>query len=357
MSSNTLHLIEPGVPGCDPCTLAAVAKLAEENGDRVVVLGPHSAVDLAKNAGCTIESSFISIMGLHRLSRRAVTRVWETHRESQIIAWSEGAAVVASLLPEEVRVEARVAAVSPLAPWLEKTRKRRVHMRPVGEAIRPILSERGWSIESVIDIRDYDFPSSLPVFTREAVRAEWEVREGEMVVACVGDPAEAIILRDCYTAATIAHMAEKPIRIVMHPEAGGLSHGRDFISGMRKTHGSGVPQAVMDGRLSYPWQVSAGVDVVVMLQRNTRLQREVFSAFPVWWWLQSGVPLLASENALTQRIISNEGLSAVISIAGRNPLAAKLIEMSALWNGNSFGEKSDSSHSLPDEVTAPQDVK
>ena len=337
--------------------MAAVAKRSLDNGDRVVVLGPRSAVELAQNSGCVVDSSFISLMGFHRLSRQGMMRVWETHKESRVVAWTEGAAVVASLLPDHVTVEARVAAVSPITPWVEKGKKRRVRMHPVGEAVRPMLSDRGWSLESVIDVRDYQFPHSLPTLTREEVRSEWEVREGEMVVACVGDPAEAIILRDCYTAATIAHMAEKPIRIVMHPEAGGLSQGRDFISGMRKTHGEGVPQAVMDGRLSYPWQVSAGVDVVVMLQRNTRLQREVFSAFPVWWWLQSGVPLLASENALTQRIISNEGLSAVISIAGRNPLAAKLIEMSALWNGNSFGEKSDSSHSLPDEVTAPQDVK
>ena len=357
MSSNTLHLIEPDAPGCDPCAMAAVAQLSLKNGDRIAVLGPRSAVESAQSAGCTVEGALISALGFHRLSRRAMMRVWETHKESRVVAWTEGAAVVASLLPDHVTVEARVAAVSPLAPWLEKTRKRRVDMHPVGEAVRPILSDRGWSLQSTIDVRDYQFPESMPVLDRETVRSEWEVRPREMVVACVGDPAEAIILRDCYTAATIAHMAENPIRIVMHPEAGGLSHGRDFIGGMRKTHGDGVPQAVMDGRLAQPWRVFAGVDVVVMLQRSTRLQREVFSAFPVWWWLQSGVPLLASENAFTQGIIPDDGLGGVIPIAGRNPLAAKLIALSARWNGNSFAEQDDSSHSSMDEVTAPQDAK
>jgi hypothetical protein len=182
-----------------------------------------------------------------------------------------------------------------------------------------------------------------------------------MVVACVGDPAEAIILRDCYTAATIAHMAEKPIRIVMHPQAGGASHGRDFICGMQKTHGGGVPQAVMDGRLAYPWLVSSGVDVVVMLQRSTRVEREVFSAFPAWWWVQSGVPVNISENPFSRVIIPDNDESGLISSAGRNPLAAKLIDLGARWNGrdefDSVKASKDSVESATDEAIGHQAVK
>lgn len=144
---------------------------------------------------------------------------------------------------------------------------------------------------------------------REELRARWGAEPEERMVGLFADPADAADVRlSCYAVA-IARVAERPMRLVMHPSV----HAGDRWRRWSRRTGLGTAMAV-DAALEEPWAVAGGLDFAIALGERRRARsphcrdesapadpmvgrgrrdRPMIGALPVLWLMASGVPVIA----------------------------------------------------------------
>jgi hypothetical protein len=135
----------------------------------------------------------------------------------------------------------------------------------------------------------------LDAVDRDAVRAGWGVRQGERVVALVGDPVDRVDAKAASYQAGVMRVSGFRVRAVVQRGARGVERARRFA--MR--HDWIWDVTVTDEPL---WSVVVGADVVMYrdepaldLGAGSRVDR--VHAWPLEWALAAGTPVLAEKRA------------------------------------------------------------
>ena len=224
--------------------MAAVGALASDAGDRVVVLGGRRSADLAAESGCVVSSTVPLPLGQPRLAGRNLRAAWKSGEERHVVAWSERAAVAATLLPQELEIEGRVAAVAGPKPWIEPWLRNRIRIRPIGPDVGAALARRGWRTGSVIPIEDLARPAEHELSRRNQLRRAWGAEPDELVVGCVADPPGSLDLVLAYNSLVVCRVSGRKVRLVAHPGSGRSAAARQWARGL-DVHGP--PLATYEG--------------------------------------------------------------------------------------------------------------
>ena len=327
-AEKALHLIEPGAAGCGPCTMAAVGALAAGRGERIVVLGGRRAAESAMDAGCSVAANFPMPLGIPRLARATVRKAWQHGRETTVIAWSEGAATAASLLPTEISVIAHLSAVERHVPLLEPWRRRRVEVRPIGLDVVEALAERGWRLGPGLDPRSLAIPAATEGSRRNSLRREWGAGPDDLVIGCVADPPWAIDLPTVFGSCAVCTVAGRKVRLIAHPESGRCDLARRWSRRLDRQGARVATPLILDERLAAPWLVADGIDLLLALNREGASVHPGVSPMTFPWWFARGVPAVATETEGTAQML-RDGIDGrlVASAAGRNAAAVVLMRL------------------------------
>ena len=273
-----------------PVHSLACSARAEAEDARIVVLGSRRTAQQAIDAGCRVDASIPVPLGIPRLAGSGLRAAWERGRETRVIAWSEGAAAAAALLPGSVRVEATISAAFGRVPWLEPWRRGRVEVTGVGPEVGRVLGSRCWCVGPGINVEACGFPAVREQSNRALIRSEWGADEDELVIACVSDPPAALDLFPVFNSAILAIVCGRRVRLIAHPESRGAQHVARFARSFAKDREWKTIPLRFDERLSAPWMVADGVDCMLQILRSGRESIESASLLPLPWWLAAGVP-------------------------------------------------------------------
>lgn len=325
MNSTPLHLVEPEGPGCGPCTLALVGAQAAAEDARIVVLGTKRAAQKAIDAGCRVDISVPAPLGIPRLARSGIRSAWQRGKESSVVAWSEGAAAAAALLPKSVHLEAKISAVFGRVPWVEPWLRSRVHVTGIGRDVSRLLASRGWCVGPAKSVAECGRPAAQELTNRREVRRSWGAEDGELVIACVSDPPEALDLYLVYAAAVVTTVSGRRVRVVAHPQSNGVDRVVRFSRSLLKNQLCAVTPLILDERLETPWLVAEGVDCLMQVFPSGKDTKQSASLLPVLCWGALGVPATLSHRFGLEEVIQSGVDSEAISADDRNKLTRILL--------------------------------
>ena len=308
--------------------MAAVGALASDAGDRVVVLGGRRSADLAAESGCVVSSTVPLPLGQPRLAGRNLRAAWKSGEERHVVAWSERAAVAATLLPQELEIEGRVAAVAGPKPWIEPWLRNRIRIRPIGPDVGAVLARRGWRTGSVIPIEDLARPAEHELSRRNQLRRAWGAEPDELVVGCVADPPGSLDLVLAYNSLVVCRVSGRKVRLVAHPGSGRSAAARQWARGL-DVHGPPLATPlIVDERLEAPWQVADGVDLLLMLSSEHRTNLDSPpSTLPLAWWFAAGVPVVASRTRGLSEVLRDGVDGRLVDVGDRNAASSVLMRI------------------------------
>lgn len=359
--ARVLHVVDPQGPGGGPATLrvaaAAIARWPSAE-HAVVVLGGSRERAVAERNALPVVAQLSLPLGSAALGRSRLARViCEGNGLSgvgAILAWSARAAVAAAgtcaasgSWGNAPRAGSRAA---PLFAWLSvgatgslesmllrrAARCGRIMLLAAQDSVRDELCGIGVPPERVrtlapgiefsqgaVEGRDLPRDDASRAKRRAELRLRWDAEPEERMVGLFADPPSAADVRlSCYAVA-IARVAERPMRIVMHPDV----HAGDRWRRWSRRTGLGTALAV-DASLDAPWSVADGLDFAIVLGERRRARvvepgarstkpdpiigrgrraRPMIGTLPVSWLMACGVPVIAERtDALREVIVDGE---------------------------------------------------
>ncbi|MFA9479046.1 glycosyltransferase [Phycisphaerales bacterium AB-hyl4] len=277
-TERVVHLVEAASPQTCGTTLALLAMLRAEAGERstVVLMGNSALSDLAEAA---------QLRGAHRVGvpfGRAVCGLPALRRvlsavgpASQIVCWSAGSLLAARVLrPTTPRVMVAVQSIGSDAgrmvrwclrwPGMGGTR-----VVTLGDALRTTLTNgplRDW-YEAVQPLPALALRPPVPSDARGVLRTRWGVSDERVkVVAMLADPPVVV---DAQLGAIAASVARETlcdagwpgqVAVLLHPD----QWHRPRAQLMMENLGGHFP-IVLEPKLATPWQVTAGCDLVMTM--------------------------------------------------------------------------------------------
>ena len=297
-SADAVQFVEPRGAGCGPALLARIARLAHEDNAPIVVMGNHADVELARSVGCDVAALLAPPLGVPRLASGAIRRLWHTFDASHAVAWSERAAVALTGLRRSVVLEARIAAVSGAMPWVEARRRARVSVSGIGVGVGEFLATRGWRVGPSLSVGDLPEPIKYEGMSREALRRRWHARKDEEILVASSDPPELLDMLGIYTVGLVSRMKGRRLRIVAHPDSGGLSAAQRFAKELKQDDPAKHVPIAIDSLAVDPQAIAEGVDLVASLSRAAAGRRELDSAVLVEAWSELGVETFSTRAAV-----------------------------------------------------------
>lgn len=329
-----IDLLDPGRPGVDGALLQSLA--ARPVPRDAIVLGDHAAEARVRTSGIRVigrisvpagtPTSLLECWSAGRRLRRALNDLG-IGSECGLATWSESmlaAALHAGISAD--RIKAAVVAASgeiPCVPTMMRllgaTPRELVRVRPVGSALGPILSRRGWRMGSVLE------PGSLPVGFGIEAAARPRDPEPTLVIGVVTSPPEVADFREVMTAAATASAAGYRLRLVVSPLAHGIIEESGWLAEAAVVfRGPGMSMRI-DERIDEPGRLAAEIDVVV--QATPRKPLESPSILTLRAWLAAGVPAITARNPSVDALVQDGVDARLIPSGDRNGFGRALLRL------------------------------